>query len=993
MISTNTSFSFIHHSTKVRLICVIVGWLIQCVVFGQGIAPLQLTTQFQPPYSSNINDYITAGSEKLRLIVLQRDLTQANYRFYLRMELSVNGNVLFRTPAGWVPNELINILPGTPTILDGTQLQTYFDANNLEFVGYSREQYIRTGNLPEGFTTICFTAYDAGRPEVSVSHPACGMYYLTLSDPPMLAMPTCGSDVLARTPQQVVFNWIAMGMGKISATPTQYEFSLYENRDGRNPNEVVESLRPIYTQQTSATMMVYGMTEPMLTEGMQYVWRVQAIDDLGKAAFKNNGFSTPCTFTYKSADQYNWQEAPAIKLRADVLNHERVKLVYNWDKALPYDEYFVEFHKPGKENAWFSVTRSDTVYHLVNLEEDMQYEARVTGIKGVNKGKTSETVRFRTTKKKVANCKETPSVLATYNGRPYTSAMKNDLIKFGDFELTINQLQKLPEPGWYRGTGTVKVDFMAGMLFKVKFENLQIDDRLEGTAGELVFMREGMEAWKEQVKSVGEVVKELVKNVQQLLKHYTGTESDKKEIAAAQKQVNEQYELLFNSPYLAQPTKDSLKQMQTKARESWDALAKGRKCTETEKVVENKSKGPYIYNDYLGDEYSCYTNQVEQELEEIESGVNTIASEKAEGLDCYCNQSPTIADYLLKLNPFSGESPCVFVQKALKRIKESVGDQEFSFITSRETEANQLISETECLSIMGEEIKKTRIIYFTEQLQQMGKSSYSFHFNKNDLQDYAYKGDAKKQRGLIHYNKKGISDFMILIDEEDDAKFEKQREVLKKYLGIGGGGKEVENKKIKEDDEFGEISDLPALIAPSNGSDNFRGGTFGCTRTMSYPVKQNKRRFCIRCNSCMPNIKNSIITRRFHGGVDISMPFGTEIKTITSGVITFIINDQDKSGLGSFAIVETNIEGKKIKYIYGHLDGKSFDMNLNGKKIEKGKIFAKTGNTGNIATIEKITLKQQHCHLQIKVNDEIENPKNYISKKLLKLISQYEIIE
>ncbi len=128
-----------------------------------------------------------------------------------------------------------------------------------------------------------------------------------------------------------------------------------------------------------------------------------------------------------------------------------------------------------------------------------------------------------------------------------------------------------------------------------------------------------------------------------------------------------------------------------------------------------------------------------------------------------------------------------------------MGYQEFSFITSRETEANQLISETECLSIMGEEIKKTRIVYFTEQLQQMGKSSYSFHFNKNDLQDYAYKGDAKKQRGLIHYNKKGISDFMILIDEEDDLKFEKQREVLKKYLGIGGGGNvdKVINKKNK----------------------------------------------------------------------------------------------------------------------------------------------------------------------------------------------------
>jgi GH24 family phage-related lysozyme (muramidase) len=72
-------------------------------------------------------------------------------------------------------------------------------------------------------------------------------------------------------------------------------------------------------------------------------------------------------------------------------------------------------------------------------------------------------------------------------------------------------------------------------------------------------------------------------------------------------------------------------------------------------------------------------------------------------------------------------------------------------------------------------------------MQQTAKHTYSFKFNKNDLKDYENKVDAKKQRGLVHYNKKGISDFMILIDEEDEVKFEKQRELLKKYLGIGGG--------------------------------------------------------------------------------------------------------------------------------------------------------------------------------------------------------------
>jgi len=144
-----------------------------------------------------------------------------------------------------------------------------------------------------------------------------------------------------------------------------------------------------------------------------------------------------------------------------------------------------------------------------------------------------------------------------------------------------------------------------------------------------------------------------------------------------------------------------------------------------------------------------------------------------------------VYDYILKLNPFSGESPCVFVQQALKQIKESVGDQEFSFNTSKETYASQLTSETACLSILGEGIKNTRIVYFTKEMQQTTKHTYSFKFNKQALKDYTSKEGVIKQRGLAHYNKKGISDFMILIDEDDEVKFEKQRELLKKYLGIG----------------------------------------------------------------------------------------------------------------------------------------------------------------------------------------------------------------
>src|SRR5688572_21716077 len=111
--------------------CILLFVAVLCLLqtaAAQSIAPVDITVQLVPPYSSRIVDYVTPGNEKLRIIALQRDLTQTSYRFFLRMEVSVNGQVLFRTSRDWMP-PASTIAPGMPVILGGADLQTYFDAN------------------------------------------------------------------------------------------------------------------------------------------------------------------------------------------------------------------------------------------------------------------------------------------------------------------------------------------------------------------------------------------------------------------------------------------------------------------------------------------------------------------------------------------------------------------------------------------------------------------------------------------------------------------------------------------------------------------------------------------------------------------------------------------------------------------------------------------------------------------------------------------------
>src|SRR5690242_12920303 len=132
------------------------------------VFPVQSTSQLMPPYSVYLSDYATPGTEKLRVILVQRDLTQPSYQLRLVMSVELNGKLILRTSRTYSPAPL-NLNPGIPTVISGADLAPYLDSRNIDFIGYSREQYERTRALPEGSYQISFTAYDYHRQDVQVS--------------------------------------------------------------------------------------------------------------------------------------------------------------------------------------------------------------------------------------------------------------------------------------------------------------------------------------------------------------------------------------------------------------------------------------------------------------------------------------------------------------------------------------------------------------------------------------------------------------------------------------------------------------------------------------------------------------------------------------------------------------------------------------------------------------------------------------------------------
>jgi len=320
------------------LLTILLYILLYKSAFGQiQVYPVSVTTQLVPPYSVNLADYAAPGSDQLRVIIVQRDLTQAPYRLYLRMEIQHNGRIIIRTAPEYLPPPL-TLDPGIPTVISGSDLSPFFDPVNMEFAGYSPEAYMRTKLLPEGAYIITFTAYDFARRDVALSHGGAFFCYLAKSEPPLLNLPSNNSLVPFTTPQYVNFQWLPRTVSSPnSALSTKYRLELYEMRvGGMSPNEIVNSTRPFFTTETDRSALSYSIAEPQLEKGMRYIWRIRAYDIQGRDYIRNDGYSEVFSFIYGEEGRtvdYNSVE----NFIAQAISPRKAKL--SWDVSSGFDSY------------------------------------------------------------------------------------------------------------------------------------------------------------------------------------------------------------------------------------------------------------------------------------------------------------------------------------------------------------------------------------------------------------------------------------------------------------------------------------------------------------------------------------------------------------------------------------------------------------------------------------------------------------------------------
>lgn len=459
--------------------------------------PVTASTQIIPPYSVYLPDYAVPGSDKLRVILVQNDLTVPSYNVRLQMTVEQNGTVIMRTAAMFNPKPL-SLSPGIPTIIGGIDLADYLNPANIDYSGgFSRNEYEKTRSLPEGAYRISFTAYDYSRPQVQVSNIGSNVFFFRKSDPPLLNLPICNSRVEKLDPQFLTFNWSSRNSpNPLPGSGTEYVFSLYEVRPaGSNPDYIVRSVRPIYTLVTETNTIVYGPGEPQLRDSMQYVWVVQARDKSGRDMFSNQGLSQSCTFTYLGKNPFTQNNIPKPVLKGRATGERSMRL--SWPLAAA--NYGVEAYRLQYRAAKVGDTefdwqteekQNDTAFTVNSLEPNREYEGRLQWkIAGVY-GPFSDVVTIKTDSAKTFVCGDAGLLAALDNKQPLASLSVGKIIRVGNFDIILTEVSG--GNGKFTGKGRV-ITLGFGIGLQMEFKDITVNTDMKVIDGAVYAVTEGID--------------------------------------------------------------------------------------------------------------------------------------------------------------------------------------------------------------------------------------------------------------------------------------------------------------------------------------------------------------------------------------------------------------------------------------------------------------------------------------------------------------------
>lgn len=408
-----------------------------------------------------LSDYVSGSRDRLIVTLLNRDVQYPSMPVRLRLTVKGNGfSVQTRPYAAVTP---IVLEPNVPYRLTISDLQPYFDTRNLSAQGLGGDSYLKGGRLPEGMIEFGIEVLEYGTGKL-LSQKGIGTAWLVLQKPPQLSLPFDGEVIPWREPLNLLFQWTPQhsAVGRV-----EYELVIKELWDNGLAAESAFAYSPeIFRERISSTSYLYGPQSPPLEAGHRYAWAVQVVakdgvDDV--SIFENEGKSVVRSFRID-------RNCPVpAQIKAGV---ERGYIAVEWEGAPEHIGYMVSYRLSGSEE-WTDVRSTFPSAMLSGVRPGNTYEYRVAGfcepeVPTYNNTTASITLPSEDTVRMKSCGLLRPVDLS--NQQPLEELSAGDQFMAGDFPVTVTEVTG--SQGYYTGTGSVNVPFLAGAKFKVAFDHI-----------------------------------------------------------------------------------------------------------------------------------------------------------------------------------------------------------------------------------------------------------------------------------------------------------------------------------------------------------------------------------------------------------------------------------------------------------------------------------------------------------------------------------------
>ncbi|MDX2196667.1 MAG: fibronectin type III domain-containing protein [Cytophagales bacterium] len=441
--------------------------------------PVSTSIQLSPPYSLTLADYVNNPS-KINITLRVPDADAAPLQLKLKLIIKSN-SISIQSKSTYIPTP-IQLSGGDVEILDGTDLAGYFNLENLDFTGYSKQAYTTSQKLPEGIYEFAVEVYEAKR-DIILSNIALTLAVLELNDPPIWTFPANNEVVEATNPQNVLVSWLPRHTGSPNSSfTTQYEVTMVElASENQNPNDAInsQSQTPFFSTTTSETSVILGPSLQAMVPGRKYAIRIKAVDNAGFGLFRNNGYSEVLSFVFGQPC------LPPTVFRTTKISQRSATL--SWTPSDRNDSYTVDVREAidgYKDSDWHSASLNTSQSVQSNLEAGKKYEYRVMAGCKTLISEYSEIQSFNTLTSIVDNFSCDANATPSING---STAVKttfniNDKFKINGLWLTATTVSA-GAGGKFTGSGYLQVPMLGFVKIKATFADISINNNDEALPG------------------------------------------------------------------------------------------------------------------------------------------------------------------------------------------------------------------------------------------------------------------------------------------------------------------------------------------------------------------------------------------------------------------------------------------------------------------------------------------------------------------------------